>query len=86
MLKKIIIYLMLCLELSSQVFAWDGYDYASSSCVEVEKYNLVREGEDIEIYDYDTHEYKDVYVQSIEGTELEVYDYDSGKTRTFDME
>ncbi|MCA6072234.1 MAG: DUF5334 family protein [Endomicrobium sp.] len=40
----------------------------------------------VEIYDYDTHEYKDVYVQSIEGTELEVYDYDSGETRTFDME
>jgi hypothetical protein len=90
--KKIISYLILCLGLSSQVFAWTGYDYDSSSYVEVEKGNLVREGEDIEIYDYGNGEYKDVYVQSIESTgtgaglEVEVYDYDTGETRTFDME
>ncbi len=48
--------------------AWDGYDYESGSNVEIDKGNLVRPGQDIEIYDYGSGEYKDVEVQSISGS------------------
>ena len=72
------------------VNAWDGYDYESGSYVEIEKGNLVRPGQDIEIYDYSTGEYKNVEVQSITGSgsgaEVEVYDYDTGELRTLDMD
>jgi len=75
---------------SSSAIAWDGYDYDKGSYVEIDKGNLVREGEDIEIYDYGTGEYKNVEVQSITGSgygaEVEVYDYDTGEYRTLDMD
>lgn len=70
--------------------AWDGYDYDKGSYVEIGKGNLVRPGQDIEIYDYGTGEYKDVEVQSIHksgsGTEVEVYDSDTGEYRTLEMD
>ncbi len=72
------------------LIAWDGYDYEKGSYVEIEKGNLVRPGQDVEIYDYGTGEYKDVEVQSISGSgsgaEVEVYDYDKGEYRTLDMD
>ncbi|MCZ6804092.1 MAG: DUF5334 family protein [Proteobacteria bacterium] len=72
------------------VLAWDGYDYESGSYVEIEGGNLVRPGQDIEIYDYGTGEYRDVEVQSITGSgsgaEVEVYDYNTGEYRTLDMD
>lgn len=85
-----IILAFLVLTLSNIACAWDGYDYESDSDVEIDKGNLVRPGQDIELYDYDSGEYRDVEVQSIRGsgsrTEVEVYDYDSGEYRTLDME
>lgn len=84
------IYIGLFLLSPSLAFAWDGYDYDSGSDVEIESGNLVRAGEDIEIYDYETGEYRDVTVESINGSgsgaELEVYDHQSGEYRTFDMD
>lgn len=81
---------ILALIAPSIVYAWDGYDYESGSYVEIDKGNLVRPGQDIEIYDYGTGEYKDVEVQSIRGSgsgaEVEVYDYDKGEYRTLEME
>ena len=75
---------------TSAAMAWDGYDWDSGSFVEIESGNLVREGETIEIYDYNNGEYKDVEVESIDssgfGTEVEVYDWDSGEYRTLDMD
>ena len=75
---------------SSQLFAWDGYDYEKGTYVEIDKGNLVRAGKDIEIYEYSTGQYKDVEVQSIRGsgssTEVEIYDYSTGEFRTLDME
>ena len=84
-------FLVICLcMLSTPVIAWDGYDYATGSYIEIDKGNLVREGEDIEIYDYGTGEYKDVEVQNVDSfgsiVEVEVYDYDTGEYRTFEME
>ena len=75
---------------TSAAMAWDGYDWDSGSYVEIESGNLVREGETIEIYDYEDGRYKDVDVESITssgfGTEVEVYDWDSGAYRTLDMD
>ena len=72
------------------LFGWDGYDSKSGSSVEIEKGNLVRSGQDIEIYDNDTGEYHDVEVQSVtgngSGADVEVYDYDSGEYRTLEMD
>ena len=72
------------------VLAWDGYDYESGSYVEIDKGNLVRAGEEIQYYDSDAQEYRDVEVESIEsngsGATVEVYDYESGEYRTFEMD
>tara|TARA_R110001592_G_C12819637_1_gene718840 strand:- start:412 stop:681 length:270 start_codon:yes stop_codon:yes gene_type:complete len=71
-------------------FAWDGYDYESGNHVEIEKGNLVREGEEIEYYDYESGEYRNGEVQDIQssgsGAEVEVYDYETGEYRTFEMD
>ncbi|MEW9837998.1 DUF5334 family protein [Mesorhizobium marinum] len=71
-------------------YAWDGTDLNTGGSVEVEKGNLVRTGRDIEIYDHESGEYRDVQVESMRstgsGVEIEVYDYDSGEYRTFEME
>lgn len=70
--------------------AWDGYDYETGNYIEIDKGNLVRSGEEIEYYDYESGEYRYGEVQNIEssggGAEVEVYDYESGKYRTFEME
>ena len=85
---KIIVLAILII--SFPVFAWDGYDYESGSYVEIDKGNLVRSGEEIELYDYNTGEYKNYEVESItgdgSGAELEVYDSDTGEYRTLDMD
>ena len=75
---------------SASALAWDGYDYETGSYIEIDKGNLVREGEEIEYYDYDSGEYLNGEVQNIQssgsGAEVEVYDYDSGEYRTFEMD
>lgn len=85
-MKKI---LLLSLFFIPNVYAWDGYDNNGHS-IEIEKGNLVREGEDIEIYDYDAGEYKDVTVENISSygntVEIEAYDYDSGEYVTYEMD
>jgi len=71
-------------------FAWDGTDADTGGGVEIGKGNLVRTGRDIEIYDHESGEYRDVQVESMtstgSGVEIEVYDYDSGEYRTIEME
>ena len=70
--------------------AWDGYDYDSQSYIDIEKGNLVREGEEIEFYDYESGEYRTAEVEDVQGSgdgaEVEVYDYESGEYRSFEME
>ena len=89
-MKKIIISLSIMLLMPTLVLAWDGYDYEKGNYVEIDKGNLVREGEEIEYYDYESGEYRYGEVQDIEnsgsGAEIEVYDYESGEYRTFEME
>lgn len=45
---------------SYSVFSWDGYDYNTNSYIEIDKRNLVRQGREIEYYDYGVGEYVDV--------------------------
>lgn len=75
---------------SLSVSAWEGYDYEQGTSVEISSGNLVRPGQDIEIYDYDHGEYHDVEVQSITGSGsgavVEVYNYETGEYRTLEME
>lgn len=70
--------------------AWDGTDASTGESVEIGTGNLVREGRDIEVYDYGSGEYRDVTVEDINrygsGVEIEVYDNDTGEYRTFEME
>jgi hypothetical protein len=89
--KKIItniIFNLIILPVTAQ--AWDGYDYDSGNYVEIEDGNLVREGEEIEYYDYESGEYRYGDVESVEpsgnGAEVEIYDNESGEYRTFEMD
>ena len=74
----------------NNTYAWDGSDSESGASVEIGEGNLVREGETIEIYEYNTGEYKDVEVVSIEANgstvDIEVYDSETGEYRTIEME
>ncbi len=70
--------------------AWSGYDQERGADVEIDKGNLVRPGETIEIYDYSDGQYKDVDVEDVRatryGVEVEVYDGDAGEYRVLEME
>lgn len=87
-MRKLAIIPLLLLPIAAM--AWDGYDSESGSSVEIGQGNLVRPGESIEVYDYDSGEYRDVDVESIQRygstVEVEVYDHESGEYRTFEME
>lgn len=75
--------------LTSQVFAWEGYDPLNNTPVAIDKGNLVREGEAIELLDYSTGQYHSVDVESVRqiggSTEVEVFDYNTGEFRILDM-
>ncbi|MCT4625680.1 DUF5334 family protein [Halodesulfovibrio sp.] len=70
--------------------AWDGYDYDTGSSVEIESGNLVRTGEQIDFYDYNTGEYHSTDVMDVYDSgstvDVEVYDYDTGEVRTLEMD
>ena len=83
---RYIILVLLSVFIVPCAFAWDGYDVDNGHSIEIEKGNLVRSGNDIEVFDYDTGEYKDYEVQSVNNNEVEVYDYDTAEYRTFDMD
>ncbi len=89
-MKLILISLFLILIISQPTFAWDGYDYEKGSYVEIDKGNLVRSGNNIEIYDDSTGEYKNVEVESVHDggstVEVEVYDSETGESRTLEMD
>ncbi|MBK5565213.1 MAG: DUF5334 family protein [Ensifer sp. SSB1] len=76
--------------LSGPAYGWDGTDTETGASIEIGKGNLVREGRDIEIYDSETGDYRDVTIENIDrygsDVEIEVYDSESGEYRTFEME
>lgn len=71
-------------------FAWDGYDYENNAAVEIGTGNLVREGEVITFFDWETEEEHRAEVKSVEsafnGTRLEVYDLNEEKDRVLNMQ
>lgn len=88
-MKKVFIALLLsCFMLPA--FSWSGYDWETNSYVDIGKGNLVRRDKEIEVFDYNTGEYKNYEVESIRrnsnNVELEVYDWDNNDYRTFEMD
>lgn len=84
---------LLALLLASQAtyaLAWDGTNSATGDSVEIGKGNLVRPGQEIEIYDYGTGGYRSVTVESINSgfgsVDVEVYDSESGEYMTLEMD
>lgn len=88
-MKQIVLFFALFATVNS-CFAWDGYDYDQGSYVEIEKGNLVRQGREIEFYDYGSGEYRYGDVESINSygssVEVEIYDQETGEYRTFEMD
>jgi hypothetical protein len=72
------------------VSAWSGHDSDKGTYVEIDEGNLVRAGQDIEIYDSNSGEYKSVEVQSITGNgtgvQVEIYESSTDEYRTLDMD
>lgn len=81
---------MLVACLATPTLAWDGVDTDSGQSVTIEQGNLVRTGNEIEIYDWDSGTYRSMEVESIDRTgstvEMELYDNETGETRTFEFE
>lgn len=70
--------------------AWDGTIQETGDSVEIERGNLVRSGEDIEVFDYGKGTYRNLTVESIQrygsSVEIEVYDNNTGEVMTLDMD
>jgi len=85
--KWLIFYLTI---IPTSAIAWDGYDSDSGSQIEIQKRNLVRQGKDIDFYDYEEGEYGSGRVISItkngRGARVEIEDDETGEERTFYME
>jgi hypothetical protein len=82
--------LCICINLfMPAAYSWDGTDN-QGKFISIESDNLVRQGNDIEIYEYETGQYKDVSVEGINSfglsTEIEVYDWNGGGYRNFEMD
>ena len=81
-------FLILSLFFIPKVYAWDGYGTDGHN-IEIEKGTYVRDGENIEIYDYEEGRYKNITVEKMSSsgstTEIEAYDNDSGEYITYEM-
>lgn len=79
-----------CLALASSVAAWEGYDQYTGYNATIESGNLVRPGQDIEVYDWHTNQYHYLTVESMSrigrDVEVEVYDWNTNDWRTFTFE
>ncbi len=69
--------------------AWEGTEIETNTPIAIESGNLVRTGEDIEVYNEETGEYKYVEVESVTesfGTvNVETYDYQTGEYKNLEM-
>ncbi len=90
MLKRAFTVLLVLSALSLPTAAWDGTDTNTGEGVTIEQGNLVRTGNDIEIYDENTGDYHDVTVESISRSgstvEMEVYDNTTGESRSLEFD
>jgi hypothetical protein len=62
--------------------AWDGTNSETGDCVEINEGNLVRTGEEIEVYDCSSGSYRYLEIEDIDasgyGVEIEAYDSETG--------
>lgn len=76
--------------IASSVLGWDGTSSETGDCVEIGEGNLVRAGEEIEVYDCESGSYRYVEVEDIDddgyGVELEVYDQETGEYIYLEMD
>jgi len=92
-MKKLIL-LSVLLTISSiasiTAFAWDGYNESTGEYIEIGKGNLVRSGQEIEIYNYNTGNYGYGEVESVNSygssVEVEIYNYESGEYEIYEMD
>lgn len=71
--------------------SWHGRDIETGVSIEIGVGNLVRTGQEIEIYDYATNQYHDIEIQSTSpignsSLELYVFDFNTNTYRTLEME
>lgn len=85
-MSKSLVMVIICLFLASVANAWDGYDYNDGEFIEIDKGNLVRSGEEIEVFHYGSGEYRYEEVESVSSDEVETYDYETGEYNTYDMD
>jgi len=78
--------LILLLFLPTLAHGWDGYDYDGGEYIEIGSGNLVRSGEEIEVYHYGSGEYRYEDVESVSSDEVETYDYETGEYHYYDMD
>ncbi|WP_430464083.1 DUF5334 family protein [Tabrizicola sp.] len=75
---------------ASPAFSWDGTNSETGDCVEIGEGNLVRSGEEIEIYDCATESYRYVEIEGFDssgyGLEIEVYDSDTDEYIYLEMD
>lgn len=75
--------------LTSNCFAWAGFDYENKTSIDIPVGNLVREGSVIQFYETKSDNYrtaKVIFIQSLAiGTEIELFDLDNKKNRVFIM-
>ena len=67
----------------------EGYDWNTSNYVEIDAASIT-EGDTVTMYDYDTGDYHDISIESVDryglSVEAEVYDYTTSEYRTLDLE
>jgi hypothetical protein len=70
--------------------AWEGEELDSGDSIEIESGNLVRPGQEIEVYNWDEGDYDYYDVERVDRygseVEVEVYDYQEGEYEILRME
>ena len=85
-----IIAVLVCFSFSVTSLAWEGYDREKGEFVEIEEGNLVRAGEQIDVFNWSKGEYQQVVVEDVTDVglsiEVEVYDPETGESTVYDMD
>ena len=85
-----VIFFSLSLIAPQNVFAWAGYEESTNIAIDIPPGNLVREGREIDIFDFSTNRYHPAEVIFLDdifsGTRLEVKDLETNEKRVFYME
>lgn len=72
--------------LFSPAFAWDGYNLETGEFINIDKDQLIRPGEEIEMFNYSTGEYEYREVDYVDDYAIETFDYETGEYETFYMD